>query len=150
MRIYILRGISGSGKSTEAMRLALFKKEFICSADDYFMKDGVYQFDPALLSYVHNQCLQKYISLVFAETPTIVVDNTNTTWAEMKPYWEVAMLTHAVVKFVEFKPEKNDDGTLNDSYLVACASRNTHGVSLVGVRRQAERFEYNIPTPVLL
>lgn len=55
MKIYFLRGVSGSGKSTEAMRLANNNKDVICSADDYFMKDGEYIFNPSLLAAAHGE-----------------------------------------------------------------------------------------------
>ncbi len=146
MLIYILRGCSGSGKSTEANRLANNIKDFICSADDYFMKDGVYNFNPGHLSAAHNQCLQKFINLVFNNMTdfnesVIVVDNTNTTWGEIKPYWQIAKVVGATVKFIEFKPETNEDGSISQAYLDVCAARNTHGVPRDGIFRQAARFE---------
>ena len=41
--VYIIRGLQGSGKSTLAKKIASKSLDsVICSADDYFYKDGKY------------------------------------------------------------------------------------------------------------
>lgn len=37
----------------------------IISADDYFMKDGKYNFDPRLLSKAHNYCFKTFVDNIF-------------------------------------------------------------------------------------
>lgn len=82
--LIIMRGISGSGKSTLAKNLG--EGGVVLSTDDYFMKAGVYDFDPKKLGTYHKmnqekakECMEKGIS-------PIVIDNTNSKEWEMKPY----------------------------------------------------------------
>ena len=49
MRVYILRGVSGSGKSTFATTFP--KNSVIHSTDSYFYKAGKYRFDLKKLQY---------------------------------------------------------------------------------------------------
>ncbi|MEG1581928.1 MAG: hypothetical protein RR334_02065, partial [Clostridia bacterium] len=66
-KIIIIRGISGSGKTTFAIKLkSLFAERGedceICEADDYFTgTDGQYNFNPNLLSQAHNACYSKFV-----------------------------------------------------------------------------------------
>ena len=143
MKIYFLRGVSGSGKSTEAMRLANNNKDVICSADDYFMKDGEYIFNPSLLSAAHGECLRKFISLVSNGSDIAIVDNTNLQWWEMKAYWEVAMIAflgvRVEIEIVEFRtPNEIEKVT---EYAQTCANRNAHGVPLGAILKQMTRME---------
>ena len=49
--IILLRGVSATGKSTLAKQLV--GNGVILSTDDYFMKDGMYDFDPTKLGIHH-------------------------------------------------------------------------------------------------
>ena len=108
-KVKVLRGIPGSGKSTLAKQL--FAEEALrgcvtttCSADDHFMRDGVYIFNYKKLGDAHNECFRKFVLAVL--TPKlyqvnlsvdgpreidelIVVDNTHTTYREILPYARV-------------------------------------------------------------
>jgi predicted kinase len=114
--VYILRGASGSGKSTWAKTKssgAYPEASFIVSADKYFMKDGVYKFDPTKLQEAHSSCLQEYISLLQKKENyfpfRIVVDNTNCTIAEISPYIALAKMVGAGVHVLEF-PQCDENG----------------------------------------
>ena len=51
-KLYIVRGLPGSGKSTFAE--ALVGSDFlVCEADKYFMVDGEYKFDGSKLKDAH-------------------------------------------------------------------------------------------------
>ena len=74
MKAIILRGISGSGKST-------FCKEnwpdaTVCSADNFFMRDGEYCFNPTLLGKAHAICLAEFIDAINNRHKIVVADNT--------------------------------------------------------------------------
>lgn len=94
MRVTILSGASGSGKSTWAM--AVEQPATIVSADHFFMKDlcssGIteYQFDPSQLPDAHAQCLRDFLDCLTVGIEHVVVDNTNTTVAEVAPYHALA------------------------------------------------------------
>ena len=118
--IYILQGVSGSGKSHIAKKLA--DEQDICSADDFFMRDGKYQFNLAKLGEAHGACLRKYVSLLLVNAQKgrpIVVDNTNTTVEELGRYYALAEAYgyKPIIITVECDP-------------AIAAERNTHGVSL--------------------
>lgn len=82
MLVKILSGISGSGKSTYARR----HRGVIVSADDYFVRDGAYRFNPARLSSAHATCFARYLGALDDGHPLVIVDNTNTTAVEIAPY----------------------------------------------------------------
>lgn len=112
-QVKIMRGCSGSGKSTYQKKH--FPKAYVCSADDYWLdENGNYKFDVSKHGESHAWCLRKFIDMIVAinhdevdfefdpdEEHLIVVDNTNTTVAELAPYaaigtaygWDVEIVT---------------------------------------------------------
>lgn len=87
---YILRGVPGCGKSTLAENLSGGNSDVVCCADDFFMKDGEYKFNPKQLFVAHRVCKNKFKKLVDAEAPVVVQSNTNTSLREFKDYKEYA------------------------------------------------------------
>lgn len=82
--VIVLRGVSGSGKSTVAN---LFNGAIICCADDYFTDDkGVYNFDPTKLHFAHRDCQNKFDYWIKEDVENIVVANTNTKPSDWKYY----------------------------------------------------------------
>lgn len=92
----LLRGVSGSGKTTYADYLkSLFNTDFtrdciICTADEYFEQDGEYKFDPTKLGAAHKYCYDKFFNGLKANTELIIVANTSTRESECKPYLDAA------------------------------------------------------------
>lgn len=91
----ILRGVSGSGKTTvasfiEELALGSFGRCTIATADDYFMKDGVYKFNKFGLGKAHETCKRKVETAMSFNVPVVVLANTNTTEKDFKPYIELA------------------------------------------------------------
>lgn len=101
--LYIIRGCSASGKSTIAA--ALFDKHFneekyftnkgsnvtIRSTDDlWYDASGKYCFDYKLLGAKHKENQRLVEEDMKTDREVIIVDNTNTTRKEMKPYIELA------------------------------------------------------------
>lgn len=90
--LILLRGVSGSGKSTTAKLFGGIHIE----ADQYFVRDnGEYKFDPSQLRHAHNYCQTQTESWMKTDgirvnIDTIVVSNTFTEEWEMKPYFELA------------------------------------------------------------
>jgi predicted kinase len=90
--LIILRGLPGAGKSTLAKYLT---EKFIGSsvfyeADQYFVKDGVYQWDPNQIGNAHKHCqnmIQKSMELNIAN---VVVSNTFTKESELQVYYDLA------------------------------------------------------------
>ena len=89
MKVVIMRGAPGSGKSTWVKKNLPGAEVF--SADSYFMQDGEYKFDPARLPQVHDTCLRSFLLAVWhPKDRDIVVDNTNTKAFEIAPYYRLA------------------------------------------------------------
>ncbi len=94
-KVIIMQGIPGSGKSTEVKRLMveyglLGIDVLTFSADYHFERSGTYVFNAKELGAAHGQCLRGFTAaLVSPRTPdneVAIVDNTNTTVAEMNTY----------------------------------------------------------------
>lgn len=87
MKLILMRGVSASGKSTLARKLALQNPEsVICSTDDFFVVDGKYQFNSAQLNRNHYKNFLKVKENMAKKTPVIIVDNTNLQKWEMLKY----------------------------------------------------------------
>ena len=134
---YILRGLSGTGKSTLAK--ALGNKGSIFSTDDLFMVDGEYQFDPSKLGEYHAENLR--LATAFMErfaphtTPAIcVIDNTNTQHWEYEKYVEAAKENGFMVQIISVDWKQED--------IPLYAERNSHGVPVEAIQRMADRWEY--------
>lgn len=121
-KLWIIRGISGSSKTTYAKSLGL-NHHF--EADDYFMIDGVYCFIPNYLPQAHAQCLQKTRDAM-QTGEDIVVANTFTRKWEYEPYVKLAQ---------EFGYEV-EIKIMTGNY------KNVHGVPDSVIEKQKARFEY--------
>lgn len=84
--LYLVRGISGSGKSTFAKTLGGIHFE----ADMFFIKDGEYKFDGSKIKLAHNWCMIQTQKAMVDDEPKIAVSNTFTQEWEMEPYFELA------------------------------------------------------------
>ena len=127
--VVVMRGPSGSGKTTYARKN--FPDSVIVSADSFFLKTGVYVFDPKLLEKAHGWCLRRFLAeLDLDECGTLVVDNTNCTAVEMAPYVALAKSRDVPVRVIELRTP-----------LVDCIARNVHGVSAATIERQRARME---------
>lgn len=85
--IYILRGVSGAGKSSVAEDLIKGRNGVICCADDYLYNDkGEYDFTLANGGVNHRKCQAKFAQALNEDYDVIVVANTNTKEGEFKFY----------------------------------------------------------------
>lgn len=136
-KVVVLSGVSGSGKSTYALKLlwnALEPGTYckVVSADDYFTVYGEYCFDPMKLGDAHNQCFRDFMFAIInekSEYDLVIVDNTNTTITEIAPY----MLAGSAYGW------ETELHVLQCASLKVCAERNTHNVPLNAIIRQDRR-----------
>ena len=105
--LLVLRGISGSGKSTLAGMLAQAFGGFAVAADDFFIVDGIYNWDASKLGQAHSWC-QNQADKNLSEGKIVIVHNTLTSNKDLKPYEELAKKHD--VKFVSLVVEKRHDG----------------------------------------
>ena len=91
----LVRGVSGSGKSTFAR--FIWNSHVICEADQFFVgEDGVYRFDASKIKDAHKWCRDKVETFMLDNQlngqfyPEIVVSNTFTQEWEMDEYYKLA------------------------------------------------------------
>lgn len=103
MKVIILRGISGSGKSTWAKQNAPHDA-VIVSADHFFIQpNGEYVFDPSKLHDAHIDCFRRFLDGIEKKTPTIIVDNTNIHRWEFQPYLLAAQARGYELELITFR-----------------------------------------------
>lgn len=88
--LYIIRGCSGSGKSTFAKTLAEALKINFHEADQFAIDSlGNYNFDATKLGFYHSAC-QHAVLVELSEGRDVIVSNTSTTEKDLKPYLAIA------------------------------------------------------------
>lgn len=85
--LVLIRGLPGSGKSTMAQVLARVGYIHV-EADQYFVRDGVYQYDARAIQDAHAWCREQTRNAL-RKGQRVVVSNTFTTKLEMAPYLEM-------------------------------------------------------------
>jgi predicted kinase len=124
----ILRGLSGSGKSTVAE--VDYRHSTICSADHYFFDAaGKYNFNFSMLGKAHAECKEKCKKAMILGEESIVIDNTNSTIREMTPYLTLAKQYKYKVEVIRINRD-----------IDTCILVNTKGVPENIIRRMASRF----------
>ena len=157
--VTILRGASGSGKSTRAKEIVaenpppVIRRRkgktiygqspvVVCSADDFFtLPNGAYMFDPKRLPDAHSTCREKFTAAVKDDkVKHIVLDNTNILVEHITPYIEILESCGRdfvlAIETVHVPPDKVD----------FCAERCAHGVPSKVILRQIKAFEELPPT----
>lgn len=130
MKVKILRGLPGSGKSTYTKGFSAV----VCSADQYFMRCGVYSFNPKDLGKAHGECLKNFIRACQTGKELIFVDNTNITVLEMAPYVSIAMAYGYEIEILAFKVP-----------VETSINRNVHNVPAETIKRMARSWQDNFP-----
>lgn len=90
--LIIIRGLPGSGKTTFATKLynLTCPEAEMIAADDYFMVNGEYKWDPTRIRQAHENCQQRVQLAMGSEIPWVIVHNTCTTQKELDPYLNMA------------------------------------------------------------
>jgi predicted kinase len=96
-KLTIMRGLPGSGKST----LAKKQGGLVLSADDYFVLDGEYTWDSAMLGPAHRWNIWRCRIAMERATPHIVIDNVNAQLHEAKEYVKLAIKHNYEVTILE-------------------------------------------------
>jgi predicted kinase len=129
MRMLLLVGLPGSGKTTYISRLKT--PTVVCSADHWFERDGEYRFVPEELGQAHDACKRKAQEAMQAKTHhLVVIDNTSLSAWEREPYLAMAAENGYAVDIKVF-----------DVDIDLSAARNTHGVPREALVRMAGRLD---------
>jgi predicted kinase len=127
-KLIIIRGLPGSGKSTLAHTFIADQNCRHFEADQWFVRNGEYQFDVSKLYAAHTWC-QKATDTALELGNTVIVSNTFTTIKELVPYFKCAA-RHGIVPVVI--TTLNDWGNVHgvtDSKLAVMRARFQHDIS---------------------
>jgi len=140
----ILRGLPGSGKShwvdeyiaKQGRDISARVRDFgYFSTDSQFYVNGRYRFDVRRLSEYHQVNLTRFIEALAASEPIVICDNTNLAhWEYMAYHASAEALGYRLQLVLIGDPQDRDHQTI-------CATRNTHGISLVQIQAMAQKFE---------
>ena len=107
MKVKILRGLPGSGKSTYAKKLA--KEGWLHFENDmYFMKNGKYVFDQAKAPAAANWCYRQFIQALLPGDKDVVVSNVFVTKKAIDRYVKTAKDMGADVEVIRFDKSFGD------------------------------------------
>jgi predicted ABC-type ATPase len=124
--LYLIRGVPGSGKSSfAAILLANQVVDDFVEADQYFVNEGVYCFNPYKLKEAHEWC-QNHTRVTLGRGYSIAVSNTSTTEKEVETYRKIAEECNA--KFISIVVENRHGG------------KNIHGVPEEKLQQMKDRF----------
>lgn len=137
---------SGGGKSTLAKELleeytssSLNLTGIICSTDDFFVQDGVYNFDIKKLGVNHKKNQDKVAYYADKNYPdeqknVIIIDNTNLSVEECSHYVKIGLENDYTVRLIT--PDRALKMTSEDF-----DKANVHNVPKETIEKQTEKFK---------
>lgn len=133
--LVLVRGMPGSGKSSFGEMICRYDQFVsVISADDFFMKDGRYQFNPAKLSEAHADCLARAKQGLVHGWLMVVANTFSCRW-EMQPYLDLAKEIGCALRVVDLF-----DAGLTDQDLF---ERNVHDVPYQTIVQMRKRWEHD-------
>ena len=127
---YIMRGVPGSGKSTEARRLA-GENGVVHSTDDYRIQDGQHAYDPSQNAINHDKNFAAFCASLEAGVPVVVCDNINYRREHFQCYVDAAMAAGYTVQEVAMPHPLPE----------LAARLNSHGASASYIQRVIDKWE---------
>lgn len=129
MKLVVLMAVSGAGKDY-FIEHNMPQANWMASADNFFMQGDRYVFDASKLGEAHGACFREVIDALQRGSELIVVNNTNTSVAEIAPYMAAAQAYGAEANIICLRIDPK-----------IAAARNTHGTPLATIEKMAERLE---------
>jgi NEDD4-binding protein 2 len=167
-KLIVMRGLPWTGKSYRAKELA-GEAGVIYSTDEYWYKINFpdrpdeYSFNPRLLGEAHKWNQLRAQRAVEESHPLIIIDNTNTTASEAKPYVEYAHWQDYQISIEEPTSDRwkeisalLNDKKANKKELKAWAtelsegSKETHSVPAWAIERMIWRWETGLTVERIL
>ena len=147
-KVIITIGCPGSGKSTRVKDIVSKNKNVVvCSADNFFMKNGVYEWNPSKIRNAHEYCQKIFLDALNDDSiEIIIVDNTNITKKDRKFYIDNAKKFTNNIEFLipeDFKSavaSKNNENKLNQ-WVEIFAKRNVHNVPAQTIKRMILTYQ---------
>ena len=136
--LFIIRGLPGAGKSSLAAKLT----RLAFAADDYFMVDGEYRFDPTKLGEAHADCQRRVrVALTGGYEPVAVANTFCQRW-EMEPYFQIVEQENQRLLSEKIRVTVIDlfDAGLSPNEL---ATLNGHGVPAETIVTMRSRYEHD-------
>lgn len=144
-KLYIMMSIPGGGKSTKAKKLA--PPEHILSTDSFHMVNGEYKWKSETMHIAHqwNQSSCEFF-MKAGKTP-LVIDNTNLSPKERKPYINLARFYGYDIEivhpdspwFLDVLPRLRTK-TFTDEDVKLFAEKNVHSVPEEAIRRMMNNW----------
>lgn len=135
-KLIIVRGISGSGKTTLAIQLSEKHNAPFFEADQFFMHNGHYNFDPNKLGMAHFWC-KNAIRTALRQNDVVIVSNTFTTKKELRDYLDFlkneSYTSSLEVEIVEPSTSWKDRPDI-------AHEKNVHNVPRMVIDKQHNRF----------
>jgi predicted kinase len=128
--LYLIRGVSGAGKSTFANQLKQYNMvHVVLEADKWFEDEGAYNFNPEELHDAHASCVDRAIMYLNSGS-SVAVSNTSTREKDVKKYQEIA--TECGANFVSIIIENRN------------ATKSVHNVPDEVLERQRRQFSVKL------
>jgi gluconate kinase len=131
MRMILMQGSIGCGKSTIAAEMQKLGSVEVVSADNYFVRDGVYKFRGDELWAAHAECQRKAGEILSNSANIVVVDNCNANNADVHQYISLANNKALVVRIVP----------RNQNEAIRCGNRSVHKVPQQSVMNTFKKME---------
>lgn len=141
-KLIIIRGASGTGKSTIASHLQNLLDAPIHEADNFWLRSwfggqndsgcSEYKFDPKKLGQAHMWCQLNVEKQLHEGVKTVIVSNTSMALREMRPYLNLAEEYGYEIEVIR-TPGPWDASVLFE--------RNVHGVPLATLEKQISKYQ---------
>lgn len=118
--LILIRGLPGSGKSTYAKKH--FPSHLHIESDQFFMKNGKYEFDINKLKTNHKRCFLK-VKKALERGKKVVVSNTFTTKKEIQSYLDLAESLEKNVKVLRMEAQYQNQHDVPEEIIKAMKSR---------------------------
>ena len=140
--LYVMRGISGSGKTTYVEKVLVKKHPRLAHiSQDHFWIDayGDYKIDTARMGEAVNWAFHKFLNALESDIPAIVVDNVNACFWHYSLYVRLAKQNGFEVQVIQMPTISKE----------VALKRNVHDVPEYVINRQIANFKKETEHPVL-